>query len=563
LSNKELDRQYRLDWLAQEYNVLDVIDLDIYFDSWFSVYYRLLKCRKESFDANDKIVFLYNSDYMVAEKTHGVILQSVITMLEQLDITNYFVCFVSSYLRFADDITKVLNDYSPSDDTGVFHFLTEGMFSKDTQPIEPFKGVPKDFDLATLENLTSEDIKLLFEHKSFCMAPWTSLMIGTDNRVKPCCLYKEDVGYSNEKSLELIWNDKPLQDLRLEMLNDKQPFACRTCHQNELLGKDSLRKTMNRQFSHVVNTVDTETSNGIVDEFRLRYLDSRFNNLCNLSCRMCGPTASSSWHAPAVELGIIAKSEPIFKSAGRTKDDLYKQVKTHIHDLEKIYFAGGEPLMIQEFYDIVKLLDQLGKHRVHLLYNTNLTIKTLNGQSVFDLWENFSNITICASLDGDNKQAEYLRSGTKWNDVVEFRKEMIDRRPDIDFYIRPTVSIINALHVPDFHKRWADAGLCDADKFDVTQVTGETRHRYLTLASAPNWLKDKIIAKYKEHIRWLKPLDPNQTAVRGYKALIKILEGSGVFDYNNFWDNVNKLDAYHSTKLLNVFPELEQLQKET
>jgi hypothetical protein len=50
--------------------------------------------------------------------------------------------------------------------------------------------------------------------------------------------------------------------------------------------------------------------------------------------------------------------------------------------------------------------------------------------------------------------------------------------------------------------------------------------------------------------------------VDGYKALIKILEKPGVFNCNDFWENVNKLDTYHNTKLLSVFPELELLQKE-
>ena len=71
---------------------------------------------------------------------------------------------------------------------------------------------------------------------------------------------------------------------------------------------------------------------------------------------------------------------------------------------------------------------------------------------MFDIWKKFDNVAVGASLDAMGPRAEYIRKGTKWDTVEKNRRQMMEICPDVDFYISPTLSIMNVWHIPDFHK---------------------------------------------------------------------------------------------------------------
>jgi organic radical activating enzyme len=275
-----------------------------------------------------------------------------------------------------------------------------------------------------------------------------------------------------------------------------------------------------------------------------------------LACRYCNPTDSSSWHEPAVFLGLADKKSKSLLIAGKNEFDIYNQIAEHSNSLDRIYFAGGEPLIIEQFYKIVQLLDQRGRHDVELIYNTNMTKSGLKTNSIFDLWKNFKKISIGASLDGEGIRGEYLRSNTKWADVVNFRKEMIKQRPDIDFYISATTSIMNVLHVPDFHRSWVEQGLIAPEDFNIQLLKGP---HYFNVNQAPHQLKVKIKQKYQDHIDWLKNKDTVGRATYGFESILKYIDTDLEFDKFKFWTEINKLDEFHKTSFVETFPELNNL----
>jgi organic radical activating enzyme len=59
--------------------------------------------------------------------------------------------------------------------------------------------------------------------------------------------------------------------------------------------------------------------------------------------------------------------------AGRFETDIWEQLLTHIDYVEQIYFAGGEPLLMEEHYRILDELVQRKRFDVRLIYNTNFT----------------------------------------------------------------------------------------------------------------------------------------------------------------------------------------------
>lgn len=531
-------------FIDSKYEILGSIDLDAYHDSLQELYVELKLLYRKSFLPNQRIVITSTVDYY-KQDTHGILLQSVQSMINDIDISNCFICFVTTNQSIFKEYNHVLVYYS-TDKVPFEIVLTEGMFTR-TQDIYK-RTYTKSLGLDKLESTND----LITKSKNFCILPWVSLMIGTNSKVNPCCVYTQDhLGDCSKDSFSTIWKNEKFQKVRERMLQDKPVTGCKTCINAEKLGKQSTRNSMNTRFSKYISlAVDT------TPDYNIKYIDSRFNNLCNLSCRSCYPGASSSWHKPAVEVGLIDKNTPVFLKAGRNESDVFDQIMMQIDNLERIYFAGGEPLIIEDNYRILEELDKRGRHDIELIYNTNMNQSTLKGKSIFDSWKNFKHISIGASLDAEGLRGEYLRTGTVWKKVVRFRKQMLEQRPDIHFYISATTSIINVLHVPDFHRSWVEKKLINPSDFNIQTLFFPN---WLSITTAPSYMRSLIIDKYNKHLDWLRPLDTEGKATVGFESIIKQLETQDIFDEKLFWDNINPLDKYYKADLFKSFPELVDL----
>jgi len=540
--------------LKSKYNIVGVIDCDDYIPTSVDLYNKIKKLHQTAYNPQDRVVFLITKDWF--RNSAGLMLQSIQAMLNDVDISNFFACIVTTNQNIESEYAWVLKNIS-TDTVPIHLYACQG----------PYQILSSDGQISftkyqtlnhKIDNLSADHKKLLFESNNFCMIPWVSMMIYTNSKVFPCCESSDAVGDCSDKSLKDIWNSDSMKKLRIDMLHDKSNKSCNSCYTKEKLGRDSLRKSSNRRFSHHVAKIDQTVSDGTLPKFELNYIDARFNNLCNLACRICTPTNSTSWHQPAIVLGLIDRTASPMLIAGKNQSDIYEQLLQTIDTVERIYFAGGEPLMIEQFYRIVEELDRRGRHDVELLYNINMTQSSLKNQSIFDVWKNFKKISIGASLDGEGLRGEYLRTGTKWQDVIAFRKQMLSLRPDIDFYVSATAYILNILHLPDFHQSWVEQGLIDAENFNVQVLFYP---EYLRADSAPEYLKQQVRERYQQHLDWLRPKDRLGRAVFSFESVLKYMDSPRHFDSKLFWEKTNKLDAHHKHSLLDVFPELKNLPK--
>jgi sulfatase maturation enzyme AslB (radical SAM superfamily) len=292
----------------------------------------------------------------------------------------------------------------------------------------------------------------------------------------------------------------------------------------------------------------------------MTYWDIRFSNLCNLSCRSCGHIFSSSWYQDQVKLAgpEWAKENKVLKFAGRTETDIWEQLIPHLDYVEQIYFAGGEPLMMEEHYNILDELERRGRFDVRLIYNTNFTHVKLKDRWVFDYWRRFQSVSVGASLDAMGPRAEYIRKGTNWDTVERNRSQMMEICPNVDFYISPTVSIMNALHVPDFHRDWVDRGLLKPQDLNVNILQDP---EYYRIDIAPDSYKQKIKHKFEQHLEWLRPLDRLQRATVGFESAVNFMMATDNTKLiSKFWNKTHQLDAIRNENILDTIPELKALQ---
>jgi organic radical activating enzyme len=282
----------------------------------------------------------------------------------------------------------------------------------------------------------------------------------------------------------------------------------------------------------------------------MSYWDIRFSNLCNLSCRSCGHIFSSSWYQDQAKLagGTWKDHNQALNYAGRTETDMWEQLIPHLDYVEQIYFAGGEPLMMAEHYNILDELERRGRFDVRLIYNTNFTHVKLKDRTVFDYWKRFKSVAVGASLDAMGPRAEYIRKGTDWAVVESNRRQMLATCPEVDFYISPTLSIMNALHLPDFHRTWVDQGLLKPQDLNVN-ILQDPAH--LRIDIAPAEYKAIVSDKYQEHVEWLRPLDTLQRATVGFQSAIKFMSAiDNTHLLDTFWRKTHELDNIRNENIL-------------
>jgi organic radical activating enzyme len=361
------------------------------------------------------------------------------------------------------------------------------------------------------------------------------------------------VGNARFKSLEEIYRDAPMRELRKDMLAERPNPACGRCYEQEETGFFSGRRSANKHHGHHVKRIDD-------DKFQMSYWDIRFSNLCNLSCRSCGSIFSSSWFQDQAILAgpEWAANNKALNFAGKNKTDMWEQLIPHLDYVEQIYFAGGEPLMMEEHYNILDELERRGRFDVRLIYNTNFTHVKLKNRTVFDYWKKFKSVAVGASLDAMGPRAEYIRKGTDWAVVEHNRRQMLEICPDVDFYVSPTLSILNAWHLPDFHCSWVKQGLLKPQDLNVNILQGPDFYR---LDIAPEKYKDQLRTRFEQHLEWLRPLDSLQRATVGFESAVKFMDATDNSDLlPKFWAKTYELDQIRGENLLSVIPELEALK---
>jgi hypothetical protein len=237
---------------------------------------------------------------------------------------------------------------------------------------------------------------------------------------------------------------------------------------------------------------------------------------------------------------------------------MWEQLLPHMDYVEQIYFAGGEPLLMEEHYRILDELVRRKRFDVRLIYNTNFTHTDLKGQSVFNYWKQFDSVAVGASLDGSAHYGEYIRKGTDWQKVEHNRIEMLNICPDVDFYISPTLSIMNAWHLPDFHQDWVSRGFIKPQDLNVNILQDPLHYR---IDIAPVKYKQRLRVKYQEHLSWLQGQDPLQRATEGFNSAINFMMATdNTHLIDTFWRKTHELDAIRNETLLKIIPELEALQ---
>jgi uncharacterized Fe-S cluster-containing radical SAM superfamily protein len=359
------------------------------------------------------------------------------------------------------------------------------------------------------------------------------------------------LGKVSESSLEDMFNGEYMRQLRLDMLEGKRrDDACTNCYAREDAGFTSARQGANRDFEQVVEILKESTApDGYVDPKIISW-DVRYSNLCNLKCRSCGSMFSTSW---AEEEGL--ENGKIYA----IQEDSPDPMESQYDNVEKIYFAGGEPLIMPEHFQLLLRLIEKGRApHVVLIYNTNCTILDYKGNNLLDLWKNFKWVNIGASIDAIGPRIEYIRKGARWSTIEKNLHKMIeykDKQKNLGFYYSPTVSIFNVDHLPDMHRYFIDNGLADNQTLFLFNIL--LNPTYYSCKVLPNEYKTKTINKIQNHIEWCVANNILPEVIDKYKSIQHYLSDDNEYseDFDKFVQETNTLDIKRKESFVNTFPE--------
>ena len=226
---------------------------------------------------------------------------------------------------------------------------------------------------------------------------------------------------------------------------------------------------------------------------------------------------------------------------------------------ENIYFAGGEPLLAAEHYAILNALIACGNTKLAISYNTNFTTLIYRNISVLDIWKNFPNIKIGASLDAIGSVAEYVRHGTKWKTIESNLKLVKTHCPHIDFTVTSTVGLLNVSSLIDLQKTWHTDKILDLSKFSLSVMISP---EHLIVSALPIEHKKRLDTLIKNHIAWCQTEGHNKLADQWYDVLNYMWSEDNSHCLTEFKRLTTLLDAHRKELLAEIVPDLKELLDE-
>lgn len=315
----------------------------------------------------------------------------------------------------------------------------------------------------------------------WCPLPWMSLNVRNNGDIRVCCnanvsvnqglIEKDNRSKYNlgKDKIEDFRNAPLMKEIRLSMLNGEYHSSCIRCKREAESGMESRADWEREIWNHVIDrdiALQTTAADGSIDVTAnpIKYMDLRFGNLCNLKCRMCGPTDSNQWYDDTVALwgdsyndsGQRIKLIKNSKNKYQPEIDFYnwhenprfwEDMENYIPEIERLYIVGGEPLLINRHYEFLqKCVDSNRAKNIVVEYNANITNIP---ERAWNIWKHFQRIQIGMSVDGVGPINDYIRNPSKWKKIEENIRKLDNAEGNFKIWWAATIQAYNLIHLPD------------------------------------------------------------------------------------------------------------------
>jgi organic radical activating enzyme len=224
-----------------------------------------------------------------------------------------------------------------------------------------------------------------------CTSLDVGLFLSVDNKIRTCCAGK-DLGSITENTVDEIFSSDNFLAIKNTIAQKKIPDYCKLCDKNERDVPGSSQANYFKKFS----------SDGTR---KIKQIDLRWNNTCNLSCRYCNTKDSSSWQR--------LKNIPLTTVNREYYQSIFDDIERNAHHIEEVSLIGGEPLMLKQNEQLLSMLPM----DIEISIITNLSIK-LENNKIYNLLKQRPNVRWHISFDNIADQFEYVRHGADWDTLL-------------------------------------------------------------------------------------------------------------------------------------------------
>ena len=372
----------------------------------------------------------------------------------------------------------------------------------------------------------------------YCTAPWNGLTIREDGRVRTCCSGNTSLGDLNTQSIQEIEYSEILTQIQQDMqLGRPNLENCKVCvNQQKHSGFATLRDYYNKFYPTIGN------------QLKLKFLDIRWNNVCNLGCLYCSSMFSSTW---ADRLNTNSTNSPV----KNYQDDLLEWILERSEHVNEIMLVGGEPLLMKQNY---KLLIRLPEQcQISIITNMSYDLEKnpampalLSRPSEKIIWN--------VSIENIGRKFEYVRSGASWDLTKKNLKLLLQHWPET-VGINMVYNLFSAFDLCETVQELHSIGI---KKINLFNISGNNT---IDVFNMPTEIKQLALQELKSakdwHINALHPEDRDLYPWAGLDELITQLNTPTLMPItlSEFESKMQWYDGWSIEKFSNLWPEVNQM----
>ena len=426
--------------------------------------------------------------------------------------------------------------------------------------------------------------------KTFCPYPWIHVMTQPTGTASWCCVARDNFKNDNGTMFDLnrghdiasVWNSNHMRKIRKQMVEGEVVKGCEHCYDLESMGFPSYRTNYIRDWfeysghgEEILRRIDQSIENDYYVDAAPMYLDFRLGNLCNLKCRMCQPQNSSQIQREYKKIELVNPDDANFIKKNFTwgqfadhitpwQDDpqFLKQVEEWLPGVNKLYFTGGEPTLIERVYWIMEKCVELGiAQNIELVFNSNMTnIKP----RFIELVEKFKKVLMCISVDAHGALNEYIRGASHWEAVDKNVKLYCESKVVGSLLFSPVIQVYNILNITELLDYAESLELKYGREIHVTFLICDYP-RSLDFRILPDAVRAKAIEKLEAWIPTSKVLTKREDNMQAIQATINALKQNQHEDWEEqlkvFHRYTALLDRTRNENFSGAIPELWELMQ--
>ena len=377
----------------------------------------------------------------------------------------------------------------------------------------------------------------LKENKSFCFYPFLALL---DNIDETTICPKNKLPITKSSNIVNWQTNAEYMTIRNKMAaGELMPERCSDCYDREIEGQESTRQYETLEWTQRLSLESVD------DFFKIKspvVLEMRPSNMCNIMCRTCDDGHSHLIEREWKTIGIPLVD---WKYTNSSFDNI------DFNTVERIYWAGGEPTIMPEFYDFLQRCISAGRTDFELNIGTN---GMKFSDKIVKLLDNFTNVCFSFSYDGYREVNDYIRWRSNFDTIVDNGRMLRDHGHRIGLQTVFSMWSITRMHeVFEFYdSEYLGSGLLvqvGAGQDDAFMPFNHPCPE-LVLESMRRCQQTKIYYMNGRSIKSMIDLMIDYYSNPNYKVDVELLR--------KFYEFNDKLDQVRNTQLINYIPELEQ-----